>query len=61
MCEWKDFEENMKAEITYLEKLNIEQQKLEVYSRVSSKSKRSKRSNMTKTSSVKSTRLNLEI
>ena len=59
-CEWRDFERDIKAEIRYLEQLNIEQQKLEVRSCVSSKSKRSTRSSMTKTSSVKSAKLYLE-
>jgi hypothetical protein len=61
-CEWREFERDIKAEIKYLEQLNIEQQRSEVRSCVSSKSKRSTRSSTMKsrTSSVKSTKLYLE-
>lgn len=44
--EWVDFEKDIKSEITYFEQLNIEQQKLEVCSRASSKSKKSNRSSV---------------
>ena len=74
--EWVDFERDIKAKITYLEQLNIEQQKLEIGSLVSSRSKRlhavtarsnrnsvssrSNRSSVTKISTLSSEKLHLE-
>ena len=56
--EWRTFENDIRAEIVYLEQLNIKQQELEVRSLVFSKSKGSRRSN--RSSSVKSVKLHLE-
>ena len=58
--EWRDFEKDMRDEIKYLENLMQEEQRLETCSQVSSRSKKSNRSSMTKASSVKSSKLYLE-